>query len=128
MNSPTKSNMVLVGAGVALVVGFFLPWLDAGGILGVSGWDFVTENSGIDFLTKVILVMVPLLGVALAIAGLGGGKAAGNMALVTGAAILGYTFYKVAWVFFKASGVGLWLVLGAAVLALIFGLASKAKS
>jgi hypothetical protein len=124
----TRANWVLVGAGVALVVGFFLPWLDAGGLFGVSGWDFVSEASGIDFLTKVILCLVPLMGAALAIAGLGGGKPAANTAMVAGASILGYTFYKVAWVFFKASGVGLWLVLGAALLALIYGLASKSKS
>jgi hypothetical protein len=119
-----KGNAVFIGAGAALIAGFFLPWVDMG-IVTASGWDAVTSG-GTDFLTKIILAMVPLLGVGLLVAGLGGDRrAAATAGLVAGTSILGYTAYKVAWTFFKTTGIGLWLVLGAALIALVAGLALR---
>jgi hypothetical protein len=121
-----SGNVVLIGAGIALVVGFFLPWIDVGGIVGVSGWELL-RTSEISLLTRLVFLAAPVGGVALILAGLGGGRAASNVAIGTGSVILGYTVYKVAYTFFKISGVGLWLVLAAGVIALIVGIATRAK-
>jgi hypothetical protein len=122
----SRANWLLVGAGAALVVGFFLPWLDLGRVIGMSGWDMVRSGHASTW-TKVVLALVPLLGAGLAFAGLGGGKRAANAALVAGGAIVGYTTYKVAYGFFKTTGIGLWLVLTAAAVALIVGLVNRSK-
>lgn len=118
-----KNQRVWMGiAGVGLVVGFFLPWLDLG-VAGASGWDIV--RSDLFSLTSVILLLCPLLGVALAIAAFGKQKEAAAVSIAAGGGVLGYTFYKLAWGFVKISGVGLWMVLGAAAAALVLGLSAR---
>jgi hypothetical protein len=117
----SKPNMLLAVVGAALVVGFFLPWFDAG-IVSVSGWQVV--KSDISFLTKAILVMCPISGALLMLAAFVDGKAASGVGLVAGGGTLAYFGYK----FVSITGVGLWLVLAAAVVAVIWGLATRGSS
>jgi hypothetical protein len=121
-----SGNIAVIGAGIALVVGFFLPWIDVGGVVGVSGWELF-QTSEISLITRLVFLAAPIGGVALILAGLGGGRAASSAGIAVGSVVIGYTVYKVAYTFFKISGVGLWLVLGAGVLALIFGIATHQK-
>ena len=124
----SKQRLILAATGVALVVGFFLPWLDISGVRGtVSGWEMV-NTSGLDWFTRIALFLCPLAGFMLTLAALGKSKSASSIALAAGGGVLGYTFYKLAWGFVKVTGVGLWLVLAAAVVALVLGLASRSKS
>ena len=127
MTTSARTNWWIVSAGVALFAGFFLNWVDFGGVFGWSAWNAVWDGHG-DLLDKAILLAVPVMGVVLALAGLSGGKPAANTGLLVGGLILSYAIYKVAWAFFKTTGIGLWLVLAAAVIALIIGLASKSRS
>lgn len=121
----TNERTYLGVAGLVLVVGFFLPWIDVGGVLGLSGWDLVRDPHMLDPATRVILALCPVLGGALALAAFSRSPRAGTLARIAGAGVLGYTSFKVAYVFVKITGWGLWLVLAAACFALIGGLAAR---
>jgi hypothetical protein len=116
-----RGKTIMVGVGIALVVGFFLPWIDLIPGHGVSGWDLV-RSSQVSLITRMLFALCPLGGVAMIVAGLGGGRAASGVAMGTGGLILGYTAYKLGYFFIKVTGVGLWLILAAAIVALIAGL------
>jgi hypothetical protein len=119
-----KRDMWLGVLGAAIVFGFFLPWIDVGGHVKVSGWDFVREGS-LAWHTRLLLAMCPIAGGALAVAGFTRARGAASAGIATGAAILGYVFYKLAWGFMKVTGIGLWMVLAAAALAIVVGLAAR---
>jgi hypothetical protein len=117
-----KRNMLLAFAGAALVVGFFLPWFSYGPI-EVSGWEFV-RVSNISFFSKALLVMCPISGLVLFLAALVDGRAASGVGLAVGGGTLAYFGYK----FVSITGLGLWLVLAAAIVAVLWGLASRSNS
>src|SRR5689334_9107728 len=112
-----KDGAMLMGLlGVAMVVGFFLNWLDLGAFGGISGYEFVKMKHGVAWTTKLFLVLLPLGGALLAFAGFSGSRSTPLIAMSMGIGILGYTLFKLAWNFIQASGIGLFIVLGAAVL------------
>ena len=119
-----KRDMWLGVLGAAIVLGFFLPWIDVGGHVKVSGWDFVREG-GFAWHTRLLLALCPIAGGSLAIAGFTRARSAASAAIATGAGILGYVVYKMAYGFIKLTGVGLWMVLAAAAIALVMGLAVR---
>ena len=121
-----NKNLVLTVAGLAMVVGFFLPWIDVGGAFTVSGWDFV-KSSHVAWHTRMVLLLLPIAGALLALAGLAGGAAAASLGVATGLGVFGYMFFRIAWGFIKTTGLGLWMVLGAAAVAVVFGLAARGR-
>jgi len=121
-----KRDMWLGVLGAALVFGFFLPWIDVGGHVKVSGWDFVREG-GFAWHTRLLLALCPIAGGALAVAGFTRARGAASAGIATGAGILGYVVYKMAYGFIKLTGVGLWMVLVGAALALVVGLMAKSE-
>jgi hypothetical protein len=121
-----KRDMWLGVLGAAIVFGFFLPWIDVGGHVKVSGWDFVREGS-LAWHTRLLLALCPLAGGSLAVAGFTRARGAVSAAIATGGGILGYVVYKMAYGFIKLTGVGLWMVLAAAALALLVGLTAKSE-
>jgi hypothetical protein len=121
-----KRDMWLGVLGAAIVFGFFLPWIDVGGHVKVSGWDFVREG-GLAWHTRLLLALCPIAGGSLAVAGFTRARGAASAAIATGAGILGYVVYKMAYGFIKLTGVGLWMVLAAAALALLVGLTAKSE-
>ncbi len=116
-----KHNIWIAGAGVTLMVAFFLPWFDVGLGHGASGWDIARETQ-LASLTRLAVFLTPILGFFMLISGLAASKNAGVLSLATGGAILAFTAYKIVAAFVMVSGVGLWLVLGAALVALTAGL------
>lgn len=121
-----RRNTWMGVAGIALVVGFFMPWIDLGGLVSVSGWDLV-RDSHISLGTRAIFALCPVVGAALAIAAFGGSRSTATVSVAAGLGVLGYTGFKIAYTFAKITGWGLWLVLAAGVVALIFGLAARTK-
>ena len=113
-------------AGCALVFGFFMPWIDIAGFGGLSGWELVKEG-GLSTSTRLILSLCPILGVALAVSAFSKSRAASTVSAAAGAAVLGYTVFKIAYAFVKITGWGLWIVLAAAVVALFIGLATRSS-
>ena len=120
-----KRDMWLGVLGAAIFLGFFLPWIDVGGAVKVSGWDFVREGS-LAWHTRLLLALCPIAGAALAVSGFTHAHRAASLAIGTGVGILGYVVYKMAYGFIKLTGVGLWMILAAATVALVMGLASRA--
>jgi hypothetical protein len=120
-----KRDMWLGVLGAAIFLGFFLPWIDVGGAVKVSGWDFVRDGH-LAWHTRLLLILCPIAGATLAVSGFTRAPRAASFAVGTGAGILGYVLYKMAYGFIKLTGVGLWMILAAAAVALVMGLASRA--
>jgi hypothetical protein len=116
----TQSAVALVGA--ALIAGFFLPWYTFFG--HISGWNMVVQGQG-EYLSRLAVLAVPLLGAMLLGAGLNRSRAAGSLGVLTGVGILGYIGVRIAWDILMNTGVGLWLVLGGAVAAIVVGVSAQ---
>jgi hypothetical protein len=117
MQNRSNASMALTVAGVALVAGFFLPWFGP-----LSGWDLV-RNENVSLFHRVLFALCPLFGAGLAMSSIVGSRRTGLVAVGAGVGVLGYTAYKVADTFLAITGWGLWVVLGAAAVALVLGLA-----
>src|SRR5581483_770842 len=112
-----RGQTALVVAGLALMVGFFLPWIDIGGMITASGWTIVWRAEGATT-TRLLLGLVPFIGAALAIAGVTASRKTTGIALAAGGGILAYFAWSFARGFFATTGLGLWLVIGGAIAAL----------
>jgi hypothetical protein len=123
-----KESLTPALCGAALLVGFFLPWLDVGGMISASGWDMFW-GKGASWSTKLWLLGFPLAGIALIVTGLGGdARKAAGVAAASGGILIGWMLFRLAWGFFKTTGIGLWMVIAAAIVALIFGLATRGSA
>jgi hypothetical protein len=121
------ASFVLGIAGAAIVLGFFLPFLDVGALATASGWDIVM-SAKFAWTTRLAVALLPVGGAVLALAGFAGAPESRKISFAIGAGILGFTTFKLAWGFLKVTGVGLWLVLAAAVVAFAVGLARAQRN
>jgi hypothetical protein len=121
----TRAHSALTLIGVALVVGFFLPWFSFGWLHGISGWDMVWHGQG-EWLSRLALASTPVLGGLLIAAGVNRSRAAASLGFLVGAGILGYVTVKIAWGLIVGTGLGLWLVLGGAIAAVAIGARAQA--
>ena len=121
-----RKNKWMGIAGIALVVGFFMPWIDLAGLVSVSGWDLVRDDH-ISLGTRAVIALCPVAGAALAFAAFGGSRNAAKVSIAAGLGVLGYTGFKVAYTFAKITGWGLWMVLAAGAIALVVGMAARTK-
>ncbi len=120
----TSTNKILTGVGIAAVVAFFLPFLDIGGLISASGWDVLTSE-GLPWTTRLVLLALPVGGLALIVAGATGSKNARLFGLAFGGGVYGYLGYQVVKAFFATTGIGLWITLAAAAVALGTALFAK---
>ncbi|HEX5098962.1 MAG TPA: hypothetical protein VFV94_05655 [Polyangiaceae bacterium] len=120
------------GCGVALLVGFFMPWFKVGALLTVSGLSLlVSSGEMVGMLSgsnRFLLVIVPLLGVVLVGGSILGTRLTRTIA-VAGSALflLGGMFITIR-LFLSTTGTGMWMVLFAALLALSVGLIAIGRS
>jgi len=137
-----KARIVVFICGVAIIAGFFLPWIDMSGlqILKTAGINPAThgltlsglgdiKTSGFDLAmhkdtpakTILILLLCPVSGVFLLLASFLGKKRwlIGLAAFVAGIGILGYPLYYIIRFLQTTTGLGLWLVIGAAFISLV---------
>jgi hypothetical protein len=105
-------------SGLALVVGFFLPWLDLGGPFRASGFDAVWNANGITAF-RVMMLMVPIGGLAMMLSAAIQSRYARLISLGTGACLGAFGVYKALELFFRVTGWGLWIVLAAATVAVL---------
>lgn len=120
-------RIVLGTAGLLLVVGFFLPWVQFADDAKHSGLDLVIENDHairqtIGETQRWILLVVPVLGIVLTAVGFLGFRWSGVVSAVIGLLLLGYGAVTVVIIFFQSTGLGLWLIVGGAFLALASGI------
>ncbi|MGE0787668.1 MAG: hypothetical protein AB7S26_18480 [Sandaracinaceae bacterium] len=133
-------RIVLGTAGLSLVIGFFLPWLQLGegaavsGMQTVSGMDLVINTNPViralvdDDIQRYLLLLVPGFGLALTAVGFLGVRYSGHIAAVLGLLIVLYGVITVIVFFFQKTGVGLWLILVGSILAVAAGTFAWARA
>ncbi len=125
--APHMALRVVLGfAGLLLVVGFFLPWVQIDREMR-SGLELVVETDPdvremVDETQRWILLVIPLLGAALTAVGFLGVRGSGAVATVIGFLLMAYGMITVVLLFFQRTGMGLWIIVGATILALGVGL------
>lgn len=121
---------VLIGfGGLALLVGFFLPWLNVS-VPGVDGAPATLQaQSGLTLATSgdlvgtpsLLLFLVPALGVALTATAFMGFKWSGQVAVGIAVSLIGYALYVLLQMFVQHTALGLWIVSGSVFLILLLG-------
>ncbi len=115
----SKTRLFIGIAGALLTAGFFLPWLDVGGggfRLSATGLDMIRAG---DFsFVYVMVLLVPILGVAMGIGALANWRHTRLLSVGTGLGFAAYASYKIVQAFFATTGWGLWLVIVGAIFAL----------
>lgn len=113
---------IIGAAGLALIVAFFLPWLTLN--------EELARYSGLDILLKggpagsgrVLIAMVPVVGLAM----MGGAwvsrKVAMGVGLVAGLLVLAASFWQTLMLLTDTIGTGLWVVAIAALVAIAAGM------
>jgi hypothetical protein len=128
-------RLLLALSGAGLLVGFFMPWLTMGNMVVISGFSLVASSgelvASFSGPGRLLLFAIPAFGIALICAALMGRPRLNQaLALTAGASILGYGLFTLIKLFFDSTGLGMWLVVLAALLALaigLIGLGSRAR-
>lgn len=118
-------RMLLGLCGVVLVLGFFLPWVTAGTALelsglglAISGGEMVQAVSGGG---RFLLFLAPLMGGVLIAGAFTGHRATPWVGILGSGALLLFGIIHVISFFLSSTGVGLWLVVFAALFTLVVG-------
>lgn len=113
-------------AGVGLFSGFFLPWVGLEGVVSVTGFSLMASEGQVVTLlsgpSRMILLAVPMLGVALMVGAMTGHRSSLWVGLLTGLLVVGYGLVTLIRLFVRTTGLGLWLVVGCAFLSLVVAL------
>lgn len=121
-----SAHWVLVAAGLASVVAFFLPFLDVGGIATASGWEILVADH-VELTTRLALLALPLGGLALIAAGATRSAAARAIGIGLGVGVYGFLGVQMVRLFVATTGVGLWLTLAAAAVAFVAAVVAKKR-
>ena len=115
------ARVLLALAGAGLTVGFFFPWFKMGGA-AVSGLGLmIMQGDIVEFVSwpqRAMLFAVPMFGVGLTVAAFTGHRLALWIALGASALVLGGGAYTLITLFFGVTGVGMWILVGCALLSL----------
>ena len=123
---PMLLRIVLGTAGLMLVVGFFLPWIEWDRE-AFSGLNLMLETDpgireAVGETRRWILLGIPVLGVALTAIGFLGLRGSAAVGAAIGLLLIGYGVVTIVALFFQATAPGRWIIVGAALLALGAGL------
>ena len=125
------ARVLLVIAGVGFVAGFFFPWLKIGGAAASGLGLLVMQGDAVEFVSwpqRILMFAVPLLGSALLVTGFIGHRIALWLGLAAGIVVIGGGTYTLIRLFFGATGTGMWIVVGSALLALSVALLSLGRA
>lgn len=118
---------VLIGlSGLSLLVGFFLPWLmepaavEGGAATAHAGYN-LAMGEYFDTPGKEALWALPALGVLLSATAFMGFRYAGQVAIGTAVAIIGFALYVLLQLFVQRTALGLWIVAGGTFVILLLG-------
>lgn len=117
---------VLIGAtGLAMLVGFFLPWVrrqleEGDETVLLSGLSLLQQDS-LAGTPSIAVIVVPVLGTALAAIAFTGFRYTAYVAIAVSVLLFGYAAYVLFQLFVAHTGMGLWITTGAAFLSLLFG-------
>ncbi|MCA9574941.1 MAG: hypothetical protein H6726_17170 [Sandaracinaceae bacterium] len=120
--APAWLRILQAIAGVGLMTGFFMPWVTLGDMVSVSGFSLVlTGGDVVEQLSgpsRGVIFSIPLLGLALLSTAIKGFRVLAWAGLATGILILLVGLYTLITVFLDSTGMGMWVLIGAALLAL----------
>ena len=124
---------ILFGAcGALLLGGFVLPWFTAGALLSFSGLGLVFAGGEMVGMlagaNRFLLIAVPLLGLFLAGGALQGHRATRWLAVGGSGILLFAGFLLLVRFVLTTTGIGMWLVIIAAMVSLSIGLVSLGRS
>jgi hypothetical protein len=122
--SRKSANSVLVITGIAAVVAFFLPFIDLGGLIQASGWDLLTGDN-VGLFNRLFMLALPVGGIAMIATGAMNHPNARWVGFAFGAGIYGYLGFQLVRTFLATTGIGLWVTLAAAAIAVGVALGSK---
>ena len=114
------ARVLLALAGAGLTVGFFFPWVKLAGIAQSGLGLIIMQGDAVEFVSwpqRAMVLAVPMFGVGLAVAAFTGHRLALWIALAASALVLGGGAYTLITVFFGMTGVGMWILVGSALLA-----------
>jgi hypothetical protein len=117
---------ILLGfAGLSLLVGFFLPWLQhegetAGTMVEQTGLALATGENLVGSPAR-LLFLIPGLGVALSAISFGGFRWSGQVAVTFALSLMGYALFVLLQMFVQHTALGLWVVAGGTFVILLLG-------
>lgn len=118
-------------AGLGLLLGFFLPWIRFGQAAAFSGLSLmVSGGTVVDALagpSRGLLIIIPACGAALVASAILAPRWTPTTALISGGAILLFGFFTLARLFLNTVGIGMWIVVVAALVCAGIGVASIAR-
>ena len=123
---------VLMTAGLALLAGFFMPWVHISGVAAVSGLGLMgSQGEAVEMIAgahRFLLFAVPVFGVLLIAAAVTAHRAGRWVALVAGVTVIGGGLLTLIMMFFRTTGAGMWVVIFGALAALCAGLLTLQRS
>ena len=118
-------------AALVLLLGFFLPWITLGQVAALSGFGLLISSGESTQLfagpPRALLFLVPLAAVALAACAYTGHRISTWVALIASFALLAYGAFTLIWLFIDTTGLGVWLVVAAALLTFAVSLVSLGR-
>ncbi|MBY0401099.1 hypothetical protein K2X89_12450 [Myxococcota bacterium] len=118
--------------GLGLLAGFFLPWLRFGEVAAVSGLSLmVSSGTVVNALagpSRGMLIIIPVAGAALVASSVLAPRLVPLVSLLSGLSILLFGLFTLARVFIATVGLGMWIVVVAALVATAIGIAAAARS
>jgi hypothetical protein len=129
------SRGLLAMAGMGLLIGFFMPWIRFGNMVVLSGFSlWASSGEAVEVISgprRALLFMVPLSAIALMVCAYVGHKLSIWVALIASTILLGYGAFTIIRLFVESTGLGMWMVVGSAMLTFavaLIGLGSSRSS
>ncbi len=122
---------VFLLCGLALLIGFFLPWVTAGTAIELSGLGLIFSGGdvvqAISGSGRFLLVMVPLLGAVLIVGAVTARRWTVWVGTIGAGALLLFGIFHVILLFMSSTGLGMWLVVFSSLSTLVFGALSVGR-
>jgi hypothetical protein len=126
------ARLLMIVTGTGFVAGFFMPWVSLGSAAHVSGFGLLTTSGEmVDLITgphQFLLFAVPIVGAGLIAAGMSGRRFGPWLSIGAGLLIVVGGFYTAIRTFLSATGIGTWIVVFSALIALAVGLLTIGRS
>lgn len=121
---PKTARTLIALTGAALVIGFFLPWVDIGFGPTISGFSVARAANSASMLS-MMLWLIPVGGVAMLVSAVTNSRHARMISVLVGLALVGYSVVKTVHAFFATTGFGLWVVIAASLGAILLPLVTR---
>ncbi len=122
--NPKTARTLIAASGAALLIGFFLPWVDIGFGPTISGFGVARAANGASMFSAM-LWLIPFGGLAMLASALAGSRHARLVSVLVGLSLVGYAVVKTVHAFFATTGLGLWVVIAASLAAIALPLLTR---